>query len=115
MVNCGEERSKFSELSLDYMSEESSSDEDFIVHPPAWRSNGNYFCSFITKFLSFFLCHFKVLTKFLRELDKRVDDKHNAGDAKQKRKIPDRKPRIQGSPLSSCPPALPPKWTISKD
>ena len=36
----GEETIKFSQLTLDYMSEESSCDEDFVLHSPPWRSNG---------------------------------------------------------------------------
>ena len=40
-TNEGEERERFSKLTLEYMSEESSADEDGImnVHKPAWRSN----------------------------------------------------------------------------
>ena len=39
-MKVGEERTKFSELTLDFMSEESSYDEDFVVHSPPWCSNG---------------------------------------------------------------------------
>ena len=62
---------------------------------------------------SFLFLVYIVLTRFLHELDERV--KEMSADVKQKRKIPDRKTRILGAPLSSFPPDRPPKWTISKD
>ena len=39
----GEEKDKFMQSALDYMSEESSESEgkDMVVHKPAWRSRGN--------------------------------------------------------------------------
>ena len=39
----GEEKDKFMQLALDYMSVESSESEgeDMVVHKPAWRSRGN--------------------------------------------------------------------------
>ena len=57
---------------------------------------------------------FLVLTKFLQELYDRVKA-NAASDAKQKHKTPERRPRVQGSPLMSTPPERPPKWTVSKD
>ena len=44
MTHNGEEREKFEKLSLDYMSEESSSDEEgsMTVHKPIWRSNSKF-------------------------------------------------------------------------
>ena len=47
MTYDGEERAKFGALSLDYMSEESSPDEEdnMKVHKPSWRSNSTWYYS----------------------------------------------------------------------
>lgn len=41
MTHDGEEKERFSKLTLAYMSEESSPDEggNMVVHQPPWRSN----------------------------------------------------------------------------
>ena len=105
MVNAGEERERFTKLTLDFMSEESSCDEEFTIHQPAWRLYSINMSLLLLK-------NFLVLTKFLHELDDRVKELNTASDAKQKRKTPERKPRVQGSPLMSIPSERPPKWTI---
>ena len=49
----GEEQERFRQLSLDYMSEESSSDEVHItVHKPEWRSEGEYLIFVAVSFMS---------------------------------------------------------------
>ena len=70
-------------------------------------------CYMFLRLLSFYT--YIVLTKFLHELDSRANEALAVSDAKQKRKTPERKPRIEGSPHISNPPERPPKWTISKD
>lgn len=39
VVRDGQEKQKYSELTLEFMSEESSSDELIVVHKPEWRSD----------------------------------------------------------------------------
>lgn len=53
VTHSGEERERFTALSLDYMSEESSSDggETMFVHQPPWRSNSKPFhLTFVASF-----------------------------------------------------------------
>ena len=47
-----EEKDKFMQLALDYMSEESSESEGeaMVVHKPAWRSRGNIVTCFATSY-----------------------------------------------------------------
>jgi len=54
VTHSGEEKERFAVLSLDYMSEESSSDggETMFVHQPPWRSNSKPFQSIVCSLLS---------------------------------------------------------------
>lgn len=55
MVHDGEERERFSTLTLAYMSDESSVDEasgTIPIHKPEWRSESNTSCA-IVDFLNF--------------------------------------------------------------
>lgn len=46
VIHDGHEQQKYSALSLEFMSEESSSDEDgtsIVVHKPEWRSDSKWY------------------------------------------------------------------------
>ena len=105
----GKEKQRYGQLSLDYMSEESSSSDEakVVVHRPEWRSDGNVkFGSYSSQYY-----YVQVLNRFLQELDRRLCDTQK----ESKKYVPDRKQRIVGTPLASFPPANSPKWTISSD
>lgn len=91
----GEEKERFSTLTLDCMSEESSSDggETILVHQPPWRST--------------------TLIGYLKELDSRSLE---AAENGKKKHVPQRKSRVPSSNLDAVrPPVNLPKWALSKD
>lgn len=78
----GEEKERFAALTLDYMSEESSSDggETMFVHQPPWRSNSKQFYLIVYSLLSFFRTTFCIaLNGYLKDLDAQVAEANSNG------------------------------------
>lgn len=105
----GEEREK---LTLNYMSDESSMDEDdgMTVHRPPWRSNSKIVCALIQyKIQGSYNCI--ALNRFMEELDQRV----MLSQKDTKKHVPQRKKRVEGTPADSSPPADFQNWTVSTE
>ena len=114
MVHEGQEKERYKQLTLEFMSAESSSDEGAItVHKPEWRSESKSIA--IGSFIGFICCcffgFFLEFVKFLEVLDKRADDARKEGT----KHVPERKARLNGTALTLLPPSDAPKWTIDKN
>jgi len=121
MVHDGEEDKRFRQLSLDYMSEESSPDESgsMRVHRPVWCSDSKYsvYPFHITdlhigsKEHGLISHYTPELNKFLQELEKRFEGVQQD----TKKHVAERKRRIDATPLNSVPPPASARWTVDKE
>ena len=128
MVNDGEESKRFQQLTLDCVSEESSPDESgsMRVHRPVWCSSSKYSCLSFWCMLShnWFVAwkrkpgmihhniHYTTeLNTFLQKLEKRID----AVQQDTKKRLAERKRRIESSPLHSVSPPASARWTVDKE
>jgi len=116
----GQETEKFEQLGLEYVSEESSGDEEGVVtvHQPEWRSSSKnitiHYSIVVQIFMNIFYdyCFFiAALSSFFNVLDRRADENRKS----LRKHVPERKRRVIGSPLKNAPPKDAPTWTICSE
>ena len=103
------ERSHWEQLSIEYMSLESSDDEDadrIIVHHLPWRSSSECIMFVGCKFF-----HYTEVKDFLKVLDQRAE----AHRQSSKHYSAERKQRCDGVEANTSPFINAPKWTIDRE